>query len=33
VEAAADGTVISYGLPEERWRRIRTDDPLERILR
>src|SRR6516225_9864016 len=33
VEAAVEETLTYYGFPEEHWRRIRTNNPLERILR
>jgi putative transposase len=33
VEAAAEETLTYYAFPEEHWRRIRTNNPLERILR
>ena len=33
VEAAAEETLSYYAFPEEHWRRIRTNNPLERILR
>jgi transposase-like protein len=33
VETAVEETLTYYGLPEEHWRRIRTNNPLERILR
>ena len=33
VEAAVKATLTYYAFPEERWRRIRTNNPLERILR
>jgi transposase-like protein len=32
-EAAVEETLTYYGFPEEHWRRIRTNNPLERILR
>jgi putative transposase len=32
VEAAAVETLAYYAFPEEHWRRIRTNNPLERIL-
>jgi putative transposase len=32
-EAGVEETLTYYGLPEEHWRRIRTNNPLERILR
>jgi transposase-like protein len=32
-EAAVEETLAYYALPEEHWRRIRTNNPLERILR
>jgi putative transposase len=32
VETAVDETLAYYAFPEEYWRRIRTNDPLERIL-
>jgi putative transposase len=33
VDAAVEETLTYYAFPEEHWRRIRTDNPLERILR
>jgi putative transposase len=33
VEAAVEETLTYYVFPEEHWRRIRTNNPLERILR
>ena len=33
VEMAAEETLTYYAFPEEHWRRIRTNNPLERILR
>jgi hypothetical protein len=33
VEAAVEETLTYYAFPEEQWRRIRTNNPLERILR
>jgi len=33
VETAVEETLAYYGFPEEHWRRIRTNNPLERILR
>src|SRR5262249_36397241 len=33
VEAAVEETLTHYAFPEEHWRRIRTNNPLERILR
>jgi hypothetical protein len=33
VEAAVEGTLTYYAFPEEHWPRIRTNNPLERILR
>jgi putative transposase len=33
VEAAVEETFAYYAFPEEHWRRIRTNNPLERILR
>src|SRR5262249_17839849 len=33
VEAALEETLTYYAFPEEHWRRIRTNNPLERILR
>ena len=33
VEAAIEETLAYYAFPEEHWRRIRTNKPLERILR
>src|SRR6516225_9498139 len=32
-EAAIEETLAYYAFPEEHWRRIRTNNPLERILR
>src|SRR5215831_2109791 len=32
-EAAIEETLAYYAFPEEHWRRIRTTNPLERILR
>jgi transposase-like protein len=32
-EAAVEETLTYYAFPEEHWRRIRTNNPLERILR
>ena len=32
-EAGVEETLTYYGFPEEHWRRIRTNNPLERILR
>ena len=32
-EAGVKETLTYYGLPEEHWRRIRTNNPLQRILR
>jgi putative transposase len=32
-EAGVKETLAYYGFPEEHWRRIRTNNPLERILR
>jgi transposase-like protein len=32
-EAAFQETLTYYAFPEEHWRRIRTNNPLERILR
>ena len=32
-EAAVEETLTYYHFPEEHWRRIRTNNPLERILR
>jgi Transposase, Mutator family len=31
--AAVEETLTYYAFPEEHWRRIRTNNPLERILR
>ena len=31
--AAVDETLAYYAFPEEHWRRIRTNNPLERIMR
>lgn len=33
VEASVDETFAYYSFPEEHWRRIRTNNPLERIMR
>jgi len=33
VAAAVEETLAYYAFPEEHWRRIRTNNPLERILR
>jgi putative transposase len=33
VEVAIEETLTYYAFPEEHWRRIRTNNPLERILR
>ena len=33
VETAVEETLAYYGFPGEHWRRIRTNNPLERILR
>ena len=33
VETAVEETLIYYAFPEEHWRRIRINSPLERILR
>jgi transposase-like protein len=33
VEASVEETLAYYSFPEEHWRRIRTNNPLERILR
>ena len=33
VEGGIEETLAYYGFPEEHWRRIRTNNPLERILR
>jgi hypothetical protein len=33
VEAAIEETLAYYAFPEEHWRQIRTNNPLERILR
>jgi putative transposase len=33
VESAVEETLTYYAFPEEQWRRIRTNNPLERILR
>ena len=32
-EAAVEETLTYYAFPEEHWRRIRTNNPLERLLR
>ena len=33
MEAAVEETLAYYAFPEDHWRRIRTNNPLERILR
>ena len=33
VESGIEEMFAYYGFPEEHWRRIRTNNPLERILR
>ena len=33
MEAAFEETLTYYAFPEEHWRRLRTNNPLERILR
>ena len=33
VEAAVEETLTYYAFPEEHWQRVRTNNPLERILR
>jgi len=33
IEVSVDETLAYYRFPEEHWRRIRTNNPLERILR
>ena len=33
VGAAVEETLTYYAFPEEHWRRIRTNNPLERIMR
>ncbi len=33
VEAGVHETLAYYAFPEEHWRRIRTNNPLERILK
>ena len=33
VETAIDETLAYYAFPEEHWRRIRTNNPLERLMR
>jgi putative transposase len=33
VEAGVEETLAYYAFPEEHWRRVRTNNPLERILR
>jgi len=33
VETAAPETLAYYAFPEEHWRRIRTNNPLKRIMR
>ena len=33
METAVEETLTYYAFPEEHWRRIRTNNPLERILR
>ena len=32
-ETAGSETLAYYAFPEEHWRRIRTNNPLERIIR
>ena len=32
-EAAVEETLTYYAFPEEHWRRVRTNNPLERLLR
>ena len=32
-EAGVEETLSYYAFPEEHWRRIRTNNPLERLLR
>ncbi len=33
VEETVDETVVYYAFPDEHWRRIRTNTPLERLMR
>ena len=33
LETAVEETLVYYAFPEEHWRRIRTNNPLERIMR
>jgi transposase-like protein len=33
VEAGVEETLTYYAFPEEHWRRIRTNNPISRILR
>ena len=33
IEETADETLTYYGFPDEHWRRIRTKNPLERLMR
>jgi transposase-like protein len=33
VETAAPETLAYYAFPEEHWRRFRTNNPLERVMR
>ncbi len=33
VEETVDETVVYYAFPDEHWRRIRTNNPLERLMR
>jgi len=33
LEETVDETLTYYGFPDEHWRRIRTNNPLERIMR
>ncbi len=33
LEQTIDETLVYYGFPDEHWRRIRTNNPLERIMR
>ena len=33
LEETVDETLVYYAFPDEHWRRIRTNNPLERIMR
>ena len=33
LEETVDETLVCYAFPNEHWRRIRTNNPLERIMR